>query len=232
MRIYPFQKFVSIFFIVALGIAGWPAKPVSAAPVFPSGFTTELVVPNLTGPTTIAFAPDGRIFIGQKDGRVRVFQNGKLLATDFIDLSSEVNNYWDRGLLGIAVHPAFPDTPYVYLLYTYDPPGAADNGDGARVSRLIRVTADPSNTNVALPESTMVLLGKNSTFANIGDPKSHDGEPSCQSEGIYVQDCIASDGPSHTIGTVAFGIDGSLFVSSGEGGHFLYTDPRACVRRM
>ena len=74
-------------------------NPVSAATILPAGFVSESVVTGLTGPTTVAFAPDGRMFIGQKDGHVRVFQNGALLPTDFIDLSAEVNTYWDRGLL-------------------------------------------------------------------------------------------------------------------------------------
>ena len=224
-------KTLSAVMVIMLALSVLPIMPASAAPafVFPAGFVTEAVVTNLTGPTTIAFAPDGRMFIGQKDGRVRVFENGVLLPTDFIDLSSQVNNYWDRGLLGIAIHPDFPTTPYVYLLYTYDPPGASDNGGGERVSRLMRVTADPSNTNVSIPGSGVVILGSNSTLGNIGNPNSGSiGQPpSCESGGVYVQDCIAADSPSHTIGTVIFGTDGSLFVSSGDGAHFNGVDVRA-----
>jgi LPXTG-site transpeptidase (sortase) family protein len=222
-----FHKTLAAMTIAMLAISALPAIPASAAPAFPTGFVSEAVVTNLTGPTTIAFAPDGRMFIGQKDGRVRIFQNGVLLPTDFINISSQVNNYWDRGMLGLAIHPDFPNTPYVYLLYTYDPPGTIDNGGGARVSRLLRVTADPNNTNVALPGSEVVLLGTNSTFANIGDPNSNTGAPSCQTGNIYVQDCIAADSPSHSIGTLAFGTDGSLFVSSGDGAHYNYVDVRA-----
>lgn len=223
------HKILAAMTIFILVLVVLPARPANAAPAFafPAGFVSETVVANLTGPTTIAFAPDGRMFIGQKDGRVRVFENGVLLPTEFIDISSQVNNYWDRGLLGIAIHPDFPNTPYVYLLYTYDPPGTTDNGGGARVSRLLRVTADPNNTNVALPGSGIVLLGTNSTLANIGDLNSNSGPPSCESGGVYVQNCIAADSPSHTIGTLAFGTDGSLFVSSGDGAHFSYTDERA-----
>ena len=193
----------------------------------PAGFVTEAVVTNLTGPTTVAFAPDGRMFIGQKDGVVRVFQNGVLLPTNFIDLSAEVNTYWDRGLMGVAIHPDFPNTPYVYLLYTYDPPGVTADGDGARVSRLLRVTADP-DTNMAVPGSEVILLGTNSTFDNIGDPTINTSVlASCENNGVYVQDCIAADSPSHTVGTLIFGTDGSLFVSSGDGSHFNYADVRA-----
>ena len=60
------------------------------------------------------------MFVAHKDGRVLVYDNGTLENT-FIDLSNEVNNTADRGLLGFALHPEFPDTPHAYLLYTYDP---------------------------------------------------------------------------------------------------------------
>ena len=45
----------------------------------------------------------------------------------FADLRTNVHNFWDRGLLGMALHPNFPETPYVYVLYTFDAPigGAA-----------------------------------------------------------------------------------------------------------
>ncbi|MBX3325608.1 MAG: PQQ-dependent sugar dehydrogenase [Nitrospira sp.] len=209
--------------------------PAFAGPAFalslPPGFVSEIVVPNLSSPTTIAFAPDGRMFIGQKDGRVRIFQNGALSSTDFVDLSSQVNNYWDRGLLGLAIHPNFPAQPYVYLLFTYDPPGTTDNGSGARVSRLIRLTADSAtNYATAVTNSAVVLLGANSQLANIGNPLSNDGPPSCENiNGFtgYVPDCLPADSPSHTIGTLIFGLDGSLFVSNGDGAHFNYTDVRA-----
>jgi glucose/arabinose dehydrogenase len=232
--------------MITLGIILILSPPAMAISL-PAGFGSEQVVTNLTSSTAITFAPDGRLFIGHKDGRVRIFQNGTLLATDFINISTEVNNYWDRGLLGIAVHPNFPATPYVYLLYVYDPPGTVDNGSGARVSRLIRVTADAqTNYNTAIPDSTIhtgcspvnsaatcVLLGTNSILANIGDPVSNTNSlrPSCDNilngSSGYVRDCLPADSPSHTIGTVMFGLDGKLFVGNGDGSHFNYTDPRA-----
>ena len=38
----------------------------------------------------------------------------------FADLRTQVHNFWDRGLLGLALDPDFPDDPYVYVLYTHD----------------------------------------------------------------------------------------------------------------
>jgi glucose/arabinose dehydrogenase len=178
------------------------------------------------------------MFIALKHGKVRVFENGQLLPTDFIDISAQVNSYWDRGLLGLAVHPDFPTTPYVYLLFTYDPPDLPGNpfdddgpdGGGERVSRLIRVEADPTNTNVAKPGTEVVLLGNNSTYDSIGNAADKGGASevsSCDNDGAPIEDCLPSDSPSHSVGTVVFGIDGSLYVSHGEGAPFLSPNPVA-----
>jgi PKD repeat protein len=193
----------------------------------------------------MAFAPDGRMFITLKGGVVRVYQNGALLPTPFLDITSQVANSNDRGLLGVAVHPNFPQTPYVYLLFTWNPPGFSNIAEGGRVSRLIRVEADPSQGyNVALPGSDqpqttprgpghVIVLGTNSTAANIGNPV--DGrDPSTAScmtgltmAGTPIDDCLPSDEDSHSIGTVMFGNDGSLFVGSGDGADYTRVDPRA-----
>jgi PKD repeat protein len=208
------------------------------------GFTSEQVVGGLPEATAVAFAPDGRIFIAAKKGQVLVWDDGLLV--EFIDLRDLVCDCWDRGLLGIAVHPQFPQTPYVYLLFTHDPVGVTpDDWAGGRVSRLVRVEADPAQGyNVALPGSEMpqttpggpghwVMLGTNSTLANIGNPT--DGQDttkaSCMVGGSManppVEDCMASDEQTHSIGTVAFGTDGSLFVSNGDGSNAHDVDPRA-----
>ena len=197
----------------------------------PSGFGLEVVASGLDGGVAFDFAAEGRIFIAEKRGVVKVVQD-RVLGTPFADLSKEVNNFHDRGMLGLAVHPDFPAKPYVYVLYTYDPPevkgsgyGGPDNG-GARVSRLLRLTADASqNYNVAVPGSAVVLLGKNSTYANIGAPTARNGMvPSCgtggNTAGSYVQDCLPADEWSHTIGTVRFAPDGSLFVGNGDGSNY------------
>jgi len=203
---------------------------------WPSGFIAETVVSGLGYPVSIAFAPDGRMFIAQKNGRVRVFQNGSMLPEDFISLTTLVNNYWDRGLIGIAVHPNFPTQPYVYVFYTYDPPGVAQDGTGGRVSRLVRYTADAAyGYNRAVSGSSVVLLGNNSTLANIGNPADGTADDiayaSCAIGGVTggapIQDCLASDGPSHTVGTLMFGADGALYVSHGDGASFTLADPRA-----
>lgn len=204
-----------------------------------SDFTTERVLGDLSQPTAVDWSPDGRMFIAHQDGRVLVYADGKL--TTFVNVSDEVNNNWNRGLIGIEIHPDFPSQPYVYLLYTYDPPGLqgspgaanGEDGNGSRVSRLVRVTADgDQGYNVAETGSKTVILGKNSTLANIGDPADAGGEdwtnPACTTDaGEPITDCLPSEGPSHSVGWLEFGHDGRLFVSNGEGAPYLNPDPRA-----
>ncbi len=195
------------------------------AQALPAGFTFETVVSGLSGGVAFDFTSDGRIFIAEKGGVVKVVQGGR--AGVFANLSAQVNNIQDRGMLGLAVHPQFPKQPYVYVLFTYDPPetagvggyGGSDNR-GARVARLVRLTADAGqNYNVATDGGT-VLLGLNSTFANIGAPAARNGAPSCGPVGAYVQDCLPADEWSHTVGALRFAPDGSLFVSNGDGANY------------
>lgn len=212
------------------------AAPTAPTATLPPGFVEEVVVSGMNVPIGFDWAADGRIFFAEKRGVVRVFQNGALLPTPFIDIQSEVNNTGDRGLLGIAVHPEFPTLPYLYLLYTYDPPevygstgSAGPDGNGQRVARLIRVTANSATGyNTAVTGSAVVLLGTNSTYANIANPATYAANvPGSCGDMTPIQDCIPADERSHTIGTVIFGTDGSLFVGNGDGSSYVSADVRA-----
>ena len=110
---------------LCLALAGSVALSSNAAAQIslPAGFQDTVVFSGLTKPTAVAFASDGRVFVAEKSGLIKVFAS--LTATTptiFADLRTNVYNYWDRGLLGLALHPNFPATPYVYVLYTYDAP--------------------------------------------------------------------------------------------------------------
>ena len=91
----------------------------------PAGFQESTVFDGLTFPTNFRFSPDGRVFVAEKSGIIKVFDSlDDTTPTVFADLREQVDDYWDRGLLGLALDPNFPATPYVYVLYTYDaPPG-------------------------------------------------------------------------------------------------------------
>ena len=63
----------------------------------------------LTNPTAVRFASDGRVFVAEKRGVIKVFDSlTDTTATTFADLNVNVYNYWDRGLLGLALDPSFP----------------------------------------------------------------------------------------------------------------------------
>ncbi|MFM2431937.1 MAG: hypothetical protein RLZZ511_3150 [Cyanobacteriota bacterium] len=213
-------------------------------------FTKEILTTNLVEPTAFEFAPvppagqPQLTFIAEKRGTVRVMSNGVQLPGNFIDISNDVNNTRDRGLIGIAVHPQFyAGAPYIYLSYTYDPPEAAlGNGDagrdgnGNRPSRMIRVEADAATGFTTFKAGTqVVLLGTNSTWANTSRPDLNStdrinfGVPSSgrNPDGSWIQDYLATDSESHSIGDVTFGPDGFLYVSNGDGTSYSDADPRA-----
>ncbi len=235
-----------------LGLGGWtPAGAArdggalraghhAPAVDLPPGFVDETLLSGMPLATNMAWAPDGRLFLSTKDGRVLIYQNGALLPDPFVDISVQVNQWTDRGLNGMALHPDFESSPYVYLFFVYDPPdlpatnsASSPDGEGARASRLIRVTADPNNPNLALPGSEVVLLGTNSTLANMGawDSSSEQVSPyppaGCETAGEPVADCLPVDSPAHTTGMVRFGPDGALYVGHGDGATVPYPDPRA-----
>ncbi|MEH1831408.1 MAG: PA14 domain-containing protein [Nostoc sp.] len=246
-----------------------------------SNFNQKTVVSGLVQPTEFDWSADHKLmFIAQKDGQVKVFNTvtNTLEAQPFIDISSQVNDVNDRGLLGMAVHPDFGKSPngnnYVYLLFTYDPPetnpnnannnpnSTLDNPDqgGNRAGRLIRVTADPkTDYETAIAGSEVILLGKNDTWNNISHPDfdstvvdQTDETKNYGPSGIInkttgklfanvqdylnaiknnnitnIQDFIATDSSTHSVGSVRFGNDGTLFVSLGDATSYNRADLRA-----
>jgi glucose/arabinose dehydrogenase/PKD repeat protein len=167
----------------------------------PSGFSVEVVASGFTAPTAFVFLPDGRILVAEKSGLVRLVKSGVVVSTPFIDIRDRVNDYWDRGLLGIAADPSFATNGFVYLLYTYENDPAQWNA--GKTARLTRVTAVG---DTASPASEVVILGTVVGSTCSGLPRG--------------ADCIPSESPSHTVGSVKFGSDGTMFVTTGDGAHF------------
>jgi glucose/arabinose dehydrogenase len=98
---------------------------------FPANFSGTQLATGLD-PVALDVAPDGRVFITEKAGRIRIVKNGSLLPTPFATIP-DVDNYNERGLQGIALDPNFSQNGYVYVYYTHRP------GNNNRVTRF---TAD------------------------------------------------------------------------------------------
>ncbi len=144
--------------ILASGwFTGWPERVVSAA-TLPSGFAETLVASGMSSPTAFAIAPDGRIFVCQQGGSLRVIQGGSLLATPFVTLS--VNSSGERGLLGVAFDPNFATNNFIYVYYT--------TSTSPIHNRISRFTA---NGNVAQAGSEVVLLD----LDNLSGATNHNG---------------------------------------------------------
>ena len=122
------------------------------AQVFQQGFSQVYVAGGFTQPTTFAIAPDGRFFIVQQNGIVKVLKNGSILPQPFTNMT--VCQGGERGLLGIALDPQFDINNYVYMYYTI--PGCAFN----RVSRFLASgdTMVPGSEEILLDLDTLIAV--------------------------------------------------------------------------
>lgn len=129
----------------------------------PSGFSRVSVASNITSPTAMAFAPDGRIFICQQDGKLRVIKNGSLLSTPAVTLTTTTTG--ERGLIGVAIDPAFATNKYIYLYYT-----VPENTERtAAFNRVVRYTM---NGDVVTTASRTVIINLTDLAVNT---KYHNG---------------------------------------------------------
>jgi glucose/arabinose dehydrogenase len=199
-----------IFFVVACLFSIQKAT----AGTLPPGFQETIVFSGLNHPTAVRFASDGRIFVAEKRGVIKVFDSLTDTTPDtFADLNKNVYNFWDRGLLGLALHPDFPATPYVYVLYSYD----ADIGGTAPKWGTEGVYSDPCpNPPGATADGCVVSarLSRLTANGNIMVPGS---------ETVFAEDWCQQY-PSHSIGSLGFGSDGALYVTGGDGASFTFVD--------
>lgn len=130
----------------------------------------SLVVSNLTRPTRMQFSPDGRLFVCEQDGLLRIVRDGRLLPNSFLQVFPEASSETEAGLLGVAFDPGFATNQFVYVFYTARTPANSPVPDGRLRNRVSRFKALGDLTE---PGSEVVLfeLGDvpNSYFHNGGD---------------------------------------------------------------
>ena len=144
--------------LVSLAIALASPLPAAAATVLPTGFTDTEWVSGLNRPYQMEFAPDGRLFVSQQGGKLRVIKNGALLSTPFVTVPVDATG--DRGLIGIAFDPNFSSNRFVYVYYTSPTPVSHN-----RVSRFT------ANGDVAVAGSEQVLI----ELPDLGTSTLHNG---------------------------------------------------------
>ena len=139
----------------------------------------EVVTGGLEAPLAIAAPSDGsgRIFVAEQIGRVRIVRDGDLIETPFLDIADRIAAGGERGLLGLAFHPDYPDDPRVLVNYT--------DRNGTTTISSFPVGDDPDRADAS---NETVLLTIQQPYGN------------------------------HNGGAVAFGPDGYLYISTGDGG--------------
>ncbi len=177
------QLIVTGLFILALFFS----RHVFAAP--PANFqTSQIIGSGLTNPTGFDIAPDGRIFILQQSGAVRIYKNGQLLATPFATLPVTLAG-GDLGLLGVAFDPNFVSNHYVYFYYTsdeghntlarYDATGDVASGGPFILYQSIEITQQfhaGGTVEFGLDGKIYLSLGDNQYPPNSQDLSTPDGK--------------------------------------------------------
>ncbi len=96
----------------------------------PDGVSVTTWVEGLEAPWSLAFLPGGRALVSERNGRIRMIRDGKLLASPVADVKSALGG--EGGLMGLAVHPNFATQPFIYAMQTY-------RGTSGRANRVIRL---------------------------------------------------------------------------------------------
>jgi glucose/arabinose dehydrogenase len=168
-----------------------------------SGVDLQTIADGFTSPLGVVAVPDNtnRLFVIDQVGKIMIIgADGKKVDVPFLDLTSVVvslnGSYDERGLLGLAFHPTFQSNGKFYVYYQLAPRSGGPDGGGSW-NNLSRVSQFQvsGNVNAADMASEKVIL-------EWDDPQ-----------------------PNHNGGTLAFGPDGFLYISIGDGGGADDVDP-------
>ena len=114
-----------------------------------SGLGLEEVVTGLNAPVFLTHAGDGRLFVVEQGGRIRIVENGQLLGAPFLDISNIVLHQGEQGLLSMAFHPDYSTNGFFYVYHT-------DRGGDSRVARY-RGSGNTADENSGL---TIMTIGQ------------------------------------------------------------------------
>jgi glucose/arabinose dehydrogenase len=186
-----------------------PDADASAPP--PGSFVDRVIFSDLKYPTAVRFARDGRVFVAEKGGVIKVFASLAASRPSVVaDLSKETNENGDRGLIDIELDPEFPQRPYLYAFYTLDG-RIGDSVAGGTVPRYRDGCPDPWKAGC-------VVAGRLVRLTVAGDQHETEG-----SEAVLVENW-PQQFTSHSVGALSFGPDGLLYASAGDGASFDQVD--------
>ena len=194
--------------VLTLGVTG----AAQGATLLP-GFQQSTAFSGLTEPMSIEFAPNGRVFVAEKSGIIKTYSSvTDTSATVVADLRTQVHNYWDRGMMTIAVDPNFPTNPYIYMYYVHD---AAIGGTAPRWGTA-GATSDGCPSPPGGTDDGCVVSGRISRIQVAGEVQTGP-------EQVLIEDWCQQY-PSHAGGGLEFGTDGMLYYTGGEGASWTFAD--------
>ena len=191
--------------LVVLAAAVIAALPATAGAVVPAGFQETTVWTGLVNPTSVRFADDGRVFVAEKRGRILEYDSlADPTPTVFADLSTAVHDFWDRGLLGMALDPRVHERAALRLRALHVQQGPVERDGPALGRRAARRRRARRPTAASSPAGSRGLGP-----GGVETPLITDW---CQQY------------PSHSVGDLVFGPGGALYVSAGDGASFNFAD--------
>jgi glucose/arabinose dehydrogenase len=186
----------------AAGLRGGPQR-------LSSTLSKQLVVGKLAFPTDFDFLPNGRIVVGTKDGVVQIIDHGRVLRRPMLDLRGAVSTWELRGLMAVAVDTS--TTPnHLYVAYSVIDPKHPDPGSGKPTT--VRISRFTIQNDVAARSSEHVIVGRTTGGSCPAMPAT--------------KDCLPAD-RDHIGADIQIAKDGTLFISTGDGGPALANVVRA-----
>lgn len=173
----------------------------------PADLSATEVAKGFTFPTDLAFLPDGRLLVAEKNGLISAVAKDGKATLPFLDLRQKVNSTLFRGIMDVTVDPDFVAHPFVYVTYT-----STGAGRSSTSPTVIRVGRFKVVGGQAVVDSQRVILGTA-------------GVTSCFSVARKA-DCLPSE-VDHDGAGVAFAPDGTLFIATGDGGGKEQVEPTA-----
>ncbi len=173
----PAARFATLFVLATL-VAAIAAPSAASAASF--SIQLDRLATGLQPLTQVTNAGDGtdRLFLVERRGTIRVFENGDVRSGYFMDIRSRVADGGERGLLGLAFHPSFETNRYLYVFFT--------RNDGDII--VARYRTNVARTNVDESTYRPILRIEHSRYTN------------------------------HNGGSLVFGPDNMLYISTGDGG--------------